>query len=140
MVFDGVSHRKTAIIYRTGAADCARRFPVTGHSRIVDHLERIGRRFLHRNWFSHSARSSESRPWNDRRALYQCGAARRLAESSALPNYLHRSNLQRPWQVFSRSLATNPEEKAEPTSNVGASARCFQSRFRSNIKPLTSDV
>ena len=104
MVCDGVSHGKTAVIHRACAVDCTRGLPVTADSRIVDHVERIDRGVLRRHRFSNTVRSGEPRPWNDRRALYQCAPGRRLAESSPLSHHLPLSDLYRRWQILSRSF------------------------------------
>src|SRR5438132_13233191 len=72
MVRDGVSCRETAIvIHRTDAANCAYGPPVTSHSCVVDHTERIDRSFLRWHRFAYSVCSGESRLGNDRRALYR---------------------------------------------------------------------
>ena len=62
MVRDGVSCRETAIvIHRTDAANCAYGPPVTSHSCVVDHTERIDRSFLRWDRFAYSVCSGESR-------------------------------------------------------------------------------
>src|SRR2546429_1528259 len=105
MVRDGFSRRETAIvIHRTDAANCAYGPPVTSHSCVVDHTERIDRSFLRWHRFAYSVCSGESRLGNDRRALYRRPFGRRLAESSALFRHLSRFDLHRSWQVLNRSL------------------------------------
>src|SRR5205823_13351928 len=71
MVRDGVPLRETVVIHRTDAANCAYVPPVTGHSCVVDHTERINRSFLRWHRFVYSVCSGESRLGNDRRGLYQ---------------------------------------------------------------------
>src|SRR5262249_865618 len=51
MVCDGVPRWETAVINRAHAANRTCGLPITGDSRIVDHVERIDRRALSRDRF-----------------------------------------------------------------------------------------
>src|SRR5262245_20109900 len=59
-------------------------FPLPVILALVDHAERIGRRFLCRRRLSYSVRRGERGLGNGRRPLYECAPGRRLAESSPL--------------------------------------------------------
>ena len=113
--------RQTILIDWPGAIDSAGRFPGSSYSRSLDHVQWINWRAV--PWLRplHACSRSQRCLGNGRRALHQCALGRRLVESRALSDCLHRLVSYWPRQALSRPTFANQKNKsvraAPPKSN-----------------------